>query len=247
MILQVSGRKHWTVYAPTHPYPLEADAEPAPKPDGDPVWDGILEDGDAIYMPRGWWHVAVPLDVPSLHLTVTVVPPDGVKLLHWLADDMMRHQDVRMNVPVLADDAARRQYVSRLRELVAASVTDETLARFLEDWESRVRVRPHIRLPLAPVTQGAPITMDTMVRLATARRLSFERTPARGMAAFHANDVRWECPAEIVPALESLKAGTSVSVRDLCSRLADERTAPKLLNLLTAMAMVGAVWIEGPG
>src|SRR5678815_2778342 len=62
LILQVSGRKQWRVYRPTREHPLEHDPETAPAPTGAPIWEGVLEDGDALYLPRGWWHVATPLN-----------------------------------------------------------------------------------------------------------------------------------------------------------------------------------------
>ena len=71
-ILQVAGRKQWKVYGMTRKYPLAVDVEPTvEKPDA-PLWEGMLEDGDLLYIPRGWWHVATPLDEPTLHLTVGV-------------------------------------------------------------------------------------------------------------------------------------------------------------------------------
>src|SRR5205085_4854314 len=60
-ILQVTGRKCWRVYGMTKPYPLPQDRSSAEKPEGDPVWEGILTDGDLLYIPRGWWHIAEPL------------------------------------------------------------------------------------------------------------------------------------------------------------------------------------------
>jgi hypothetical protein len=52
MILQVSGRKRWLVYAPTRLHPLENDVESGPEPTSEPVWEGILEDGEVLYLPR---------------------------------------------------------------------------------------------------------------------------------------------------------------------------------------------------
>jgi hypothetical protein len=37
-----------------HPLKKEKDVEPAPTPAPNPVWDGILENGGLLYMPRGW-------------------------------------------------------------------------------------------------------------------------------------------------------------------------------------------------
>src|SRR5262249_5353421 len=42
MILQLSGKKHWQVYAPTREYPFRDDIEAAQSPDAAPIWEGIL-------------------------------------------------------------------------------------------------------------------------------------------------------------------------------------------------------------
>ena len=80
-ILQIAGRKKWKVYGMTRKYPLARDVEPATDKPDTPLWEGMLEDGDLLYIPRGWWHVATPLDEPTLHLTVGVNNPNGADLL----------------------------------------------------------------------------------------------------------------------------------------------------------------------
>jgi ribosomal protein L16 Arg81 hydroxylase len=84
VILQIAGRKHWKVYRPTRLYPLEKerDVEVAKEPTEDPIWDNVLEDGDMLYIPRGWWHVVYPVDEPTLHLTVGLRNHRGLDLLH---------------------------------------------------------------------------------------------------------------------------------------------------------------------
>ncbi len=244
MILQVSGRKHWTVYAPTRPHPLKEDLEPTPKPKGEPVWDGVLKDGDMIYLPRGWWHVAFPLDEPSLHLTVTIVPANGVHLLRWLVEELMRHADVRMNIPHLASDADRKLYVQRLSELLTESWSDSVLERFIAEWEAQIPVRPRIRLPFAPIEGRAPINMETKVRLASSRRVAFTGTPTDGMVSYIASGIRGKCSEDLVPALKQLRGTSSRSVAELCSQLSDESSTSMLMILLTALAMRGALQTE---
>ncbi len=245
VVVQLSGRKHWRVYRPTRLHPLKPDVEEAPKPTGDPVWDGILEDGDVIHLPRGWWHVAFPLDEPTLHLTITMSPAHGASLLGWCVERLKRHAEVRMNVPNLASEADRRRYFSVLRGLVTESLTDELLERFLEDSEAKIALRPHVRLPLAPVEARDPINDATRVRLATAWRLSFEKDET-GKVRFHANERRWRCSPEVVPALAALRGTSSHSVRQLCA-LVDPSAALDLQMLLTALAMGGVVWTEREG
>lgn len=245
MILQVSGRKHWKVYPPTRLHPLEHDAAP-PKPIMQPVWDGILEDGDMVYIPRGWWHVAYPLDEPSLHLTVTIVPADGVDLLRWIIEQLKAHPEIRMNVPYLASDSDRKKYVERMRRLLAKTLSDNVLERFMAEWEVKIPLRPSFRLPLGPIESRAPITLETKVRLASSRRVAFIGSPTNGIASFVACGIRSECSMDLVPALDRLSGTASCSVAELCAALPDQTTAPKLMILLSALAMRGALQLERP-
>lgn len=70
--LQLLGRKRWQVFAPTFPLPLgmhRSEGNGADCP-ATPVLDCVLETGDMLYVPRGWWHLVLPLEGPSLHLSV---------------------------------------------------------------------------------------------------------------------------------------------------------------------------------
>ncbi|CAI2303209.1 unnamed protein product [Caenorhabditis sp. 36 PRJEB53466] len=76
-LLQVEGRKYWRVWAPEHPedeLPLESSdnfTEEEMK-DREPVFEGWIEAGDLIYIPRGFIHQARTDDnVHSLHVTVS--------------------------------------------------------------------------------------------------------------------------------------------------------------------------------
>ena len=54
---------------------------------------------DLLYIPRGWWHVATPLDEPTLHLTVGVNNPNGADFLAWYVDRLKTSEDVRRDLP----------------------------------------------------------------------------------------------------------------------------------------------------
>jgi ribosomal protein L16 Arg81 hydroxylase len=244
MMLQLSGRKRWTVYRPTRLHPLEDDVEIAPKPTEQPYWEGILEDGDVIYLPRGWWHVACPLDEPSLHLTLGFETPPGIDLLKWFVGKLRRHAEVRMDVPRLADDATQKQYVAALRKLVIESWNDEVVTSFFRDWDARRYTRPRILLPFAPGELNAPLTMETRIRLAGAHCLSFERDGGNETARFSASGRQYSCSVELLPALEALCDKTSLSVQELCARLPRDHATRELKVLLTALAMTGVILKE---
>ncbi len=77
-ILQTGGRKKWRVY--NNPVPLNTRAQELGKAHGQhldeselgtPLLDIVMEQGDALYVPRGFIHVADTFaDTGSLHLTV---------------------------------------------------------------------------------------------------------------------------------------------------------------------------------
>ncbi|HEX8189230.1 MAG TPA: cupin domain-containing protein, partial [Pyrinomonadaceae bacterium] len=114
-ILQVTGRKCWSVYGQTRPHPLVNDIEKARKPEHEPLWEGTLEDGDLLYIPRGWWHVAVPLAEPTLHLTVGVHNRTGLDLLRWLTEALRASEAFRRDLPRLAPARERAAHAARLR------------------------------------------------------------------------------------------------------------------------------------
>jgi hypothetical protein len=61
-VLQVDGRKRWRLHG-------------FAQPDSATTFDRVLEPGNLIYMPRGCYHVAVPMDEPTLHLTIGIKMP----------------------------------------------------------------------------------------------------------------------------------------------------------------------------
>ena len=83
--VQLMGRKRWRVFAPTFPYPLSTHTsqgvqQTAPST---PVLDCVLETGDVLYIPRGWWHQVIPIDGASFHLSVGVYVPTMLEYVLW--------------------------------------------------------------------------------------------------------------------------------------------------------------------
>src|SRR5215217_3468756 len=148
-ILQVAGRKRWSVYGETRRAPLVGDAEKAARPSGGPVWTATLEDGDVLYIPRGWWHVAEPLAEPTLHLTVGVHNRTGLDLLRWLAERMRASESFRRDLPRLSSAEGRAAHAARLREELLEAWDDALVERFFEDLDARAPSRARVELPWA--------------------------------------------------------------------------------------------------
>jgi ribosomal protein L16 Arg81 hydroxylase len=245
MVLQLSGRKRWQIYQPTRLNPLHDDVETPPKPTGSPIWDGVLEDGDMLYIPRGWWHVAFPVGEPSLHLTVATIPPHGMDLLQWLIGGLRRHEAVRADLPRLDDTRGQKAYLKTLRALLAEALADDAVAQFRHEWEGDLRPFPHIRLPDMPYVQVEALGETHRIRLAAAHHLHFVRNGAN--MEFKAQGMVWsDLPPNLVPALEMLSDTRAVSFAELCARLDGDAAKAHLRHTLAALARGGVILVEKP-
>lgn len=174
LILQVAGRKHWKVWNPTRLHPFKADvADTSTPPAQEPIWDGVLEPGDLFSIPRGWWHVAYPLNEPCLHLTVTSKNPTGIDLLHWMADRMKSSEAARMAVPVLAAPAEGARWLQQLQADMLAEWDETIIDRYIAEIDSKTISRPRISLPVEvkPLENG--IQRATLLELAVSLPLQF--------------------------------------------------------------------------
>jgi hypothetical protein len=74
-VLQIDGRKRWLLYGTTIDRIDRAQLDVASVPPAGASFDEALEPGDLLYIPRGCYHVAVPLNEPVLHVTVGIRLP----------------------------------------------------------------------------------------------------------------------------------------------------------------------------
>lgn len=84
-VVQLLGRKRWRVFEPTLELPLPAQTPlrvGGRRPET-PVLDCILEPGDLLYVPRGWWHEVEAFGSASFHLSIGLYPPLLFDYLQW--------------------------------------------------------------------------------------------------------------------------------------------------------------------
>ena len=243
-VLQLSGRKRWQVFAPTRIDPLADDIETAQPPKASPIWEGILSDGDVLYLPRGFWHVAYPLDEPSLHMTWSAHTFTGVEFLQWWVRSLRRHPEARASLMGLKDPQARKAYAARLIDFLAASTAGDPLGQFLQAQHGARRPAPHIRLPEGPVEQGAPLTPQSAIRLASQSALFIEREAGEPLAKFFAGGSYWYIRPEFVAAFQSLSGAQSVRLQELAATISDKSLVPMLHSAIDALARAGILFKE---
>lgn len=89
--MQLTGRKRWQLYSPTFELPLPHQTSKDHKAEcpAEPVLDIILESGDILYIPRGWWHCATPVGEPTFHVAVGVHPAAIKDYFSWLCEEKL--------------------------------------------------------------------------------------------------------------------------------------------------------------
>ncbi|HZH30105.1 MAG TPA: cupin domain-containing protein [Pyrinomonadaceae bacterium] len=222
-ILQVAGRKRWRVYGETSPHPLAGDAD-NPKPTGAPLWEDTLEDGDLLYIPRGWWHVAEPLEEATLHLTVGIHKRTGIDLLTWLAGQMRTSETFRRDLPRFASHAERAAHVRQLgEELLAAWSEEQLLERYFAELDALAEPRARLSLPWSATAGLVPRGEAKRVRLLAPRPLDLQ--VAEGVVEFSCHKKRWRFAAGALPVLKLLADGHTCSVAELCEAAGEQLDA----------------------
>ena len=85
--VQLIGRKRWILKAPNFELPLYMQQTKNFKDIKEPeevYMDVILEAGDILYVPRGWWHNPLPIGEETFHLAVGTFAPTGFEYMNWL-------------------------------------------------------------------------------------------------------------------------------------------------------------------
>lgn len=90
--VQVLGKKRWRLFGSTFELPLAHQKSIAFK-DSCPstaVFDEILEEGDLLYIPRGWWHEAIPIPgQPTFHVAFGTHTAKTIDYLKWLCAEIL--------------------------------------------------------------------------------------------------------------------------------------------------------------
>ncbi|MFE1959220.1 JmjC domain-containing protein [Streptomyces sp. NPDC059479] len=241
VVVQVDGSKRWKIFGPTRTAPMYKDtAEPEPPPEK-PLTEVVMRSGDLLYLPRGWWHsVAASEGERSLHLTFGIQTTTGAQLVSWLADDLRRHDILRMDLPVHAPPGEQADYLARLRKEVAAALTDPgVIGRYMaaRDGEDVTRIRPSL-----PHIDGVPAVPGVRVSLTTARA-DLELTDSG--VTFRACGNEWDMATEAAPLLRRLISAVPGSVS--LGELADVAgvTADDVAQVITELVRGQAVAVEG--
>ncbi len=104
--VHLEGRKEWNIYSKhfTNPIPhprfrgLGSDFHKAHH--GPVTAKVMLEPGDLLYIPRGWYHDALAQSEATMHLSFGVTPVIGLDVISQLFESAIEHDDLRADLPL---------------------------------------------------------------------------------------------------------------------------------------------------
>lgn len=155
--VQIEGRKLWRIYGGRADRPVQAtlltDQAAIDRAKGPAVMEAMMEAGDLLYLPRGFYHDAVAQGGRSMHLTFAVQPLYGAGLLEMLGELALSRPEMR---GWLASGEDREAITAQLAAL--ADTLGELLRSpaMIEDIAVRQRT---MASPLASTDDAAPVLL----------------------------------------------------------------------------------------
>jgi hypothetical protein len=230
-VLQIAGRKRWTLHEPVVEAPLDnqpwesvrdAVAARAGEP---PVLDTVLEPGDALYLPRGTIHSAVAQGETSIHLTVGIHAVSRYQLVRHLLELAQDDPALRASLPMGVDLADPSVLARSLADTVAAlharldDIGADDVAR-LVGANLMQCTRPAPVGPLAQLDFAAALRPDSVVRLRDGLRLRVEDGIRLVLV-----DAAITLPEQAAAAVKVVLAGAPFTPADLTGLDADDQLA----------------------
>jgi ribosomal protein L16 Arg81 hydroxylase len=129
LIVQVHGRKRWRSYGDPLPHPIEQGRSTGSK-QRDVVWEGILEAGDILYLPRGEIHVAELEGTYSVHLTIGIMALRGLDFVKALLKQAAENVVFRQDLPIAAGRSAIGRHEATLKAALHALIDAADLDRY---------------------------------------------------------------------------------------------------------------------
>lgn len=208
--VQLIGKKHWSLSAPNFDMPLymqqSKDLPHIPEPETVDM-EVVLEAGDILYIPRGWWHNPVPMGCETFHLAVGTFPPNGHDYMQWLMKKVPDIAGFRHNLQNWTHDEGRLEAAA---EEFAAQITDSTnYETFMQEFLGDQRTDSGFIFEILgnPYSEGLP--EDALLSLNTVDDSTLEK------GYLIANGIKLNIDDASTSVLNTLKQEGTVSMKQL--------------------------------
>lgn len=237
--LQVEGQKHWRIFGPSRVAPLRRGDinQPGSGVPGPLWWEGTLQRGDTLYVPRGWWHEVTAADSPALHLNLGFSPVTAIDLMTWLTDRLRDNDFMRLDIPRFGPPEELEAYQRKFMPEVSSRLATVTVADFLASTRISARGQTHVSLPIGVDRKKISPGAEQLVRL-TSRTSSFDMQ--NGMCVLRGGGREVVVPNAAAPIVKRLIGGDAVSITEL-AKTAPEMPLDDVRSLVAALISDGVV------
>lgn len=237
IILQMEGRKNWFLFGETRKYPLYTDLHSkentAPT---DCVWNEIIQKGDILFIPRGYWHHAVALREPSLHLTFGFSAVTGLQVIDWLKEKWLTHEAVRQDVPFLESSEERTVYWTTLKNTLLDVLNDTSLEDFVREYRAKTTPRQRFSLPEAVLKPGV-LSEDFYFQWHVPWVEGYGIDPSSGNLAFKTGEKIYQFAGVAKPLFDTLITGQPQNLRQLCTQFSATLSAAQIRTLISDLLL----------
>ena len=234
-ILHLEGRKRWLLYGSSVDGVDRTELSSAAVPPAGASLDQVLEPGDLLYIPRGCYHVAVPMNEPALHLTVGVKTPRGMDLLLWMVDRLRTHDMADRELPYFAPPAERLRYAEELRRALLDGLSSDLVDQYFCESGGNSKTRPSFNLPWSATLEGLPAGNGFLVRLKGRAHVVASSGPDGEAIEVRCRGRRCRFPRSMQWIIEQLDEKTPRPISDLVVAVAgrlDEGMVRTLVGML---------------
>lgn len=149
-VIQTKGSKEYTIRPNTvHPRPLLSSVPKNmeyEKENGEQVLKVLMQAGDWLYIPSGWWHIA-KTQSESMHISVGLMPRSAVDVLEVLPKYLAKNSYWRSRLPVHKNFATEAEEISFYQDAMMSLGADlkhqiaspEFIKFFLEEAKNRIK------------------------------------------------------------------------------------------------------------
>ncbi len=130
-VLQLEGAKNWKIYDSPIPFPLHGEQEPPQEfvnrvGNAKCIYEGDLNKGDLLYVPKGYIHEVSSGSLPSIHITFGVRQLNGYDSIRKLVKSSHGNMSMRKSLPISAyQQGAFEEYKRGLIRIVAETLDRE--------------------------------------------------------------------------------------------------------------------------
>ncbi len=249
LILQIAGSKQWHVHEKTIESPLyHQKTHGLDPPASDPILSPLLNEGDVLYCPKGFWHYAKSVAEPSLHLTLALPARTRMDFLTWLVDELRDDPFFRKEFPFVAwselpssarDASPYQPSFDELRTGLSRVLKDDTLLhRFHHFTQAFKPVRHRFTLPynFMPAAECAAASTS----FSTVHR-PFVLKTGDDKATLTFAGRTYDFPFRALGLLQFISAQTKAFERAALAEVSNELTAPQIDLILGTLVREGLV------